>query len=275
MPDITHKSLYALQMSKERYLNIQKYFYEMQKQLQNNLEITINKLQIKKEEIIARIEFKFQAYINEIKNKEKDNMYSLSKDMKGIINNLKQNEEMIKKILKGQEVDDNEINKILNYKINIPNIEGTLLDISIDDLDLFTFADDKIKNNLLFNNNNRSTASSPFRPSTPEKFKLIISTLHVKESNNCDNYEKEKIQLYVPYGTPAYSCFYLIKVPQNYTAQSLIQAIKKKLQENENYSILIKNSINDKQRKLDINETIPQYSHQGWPKLYLKINSLS
>ena len=267
-----HESLYSLQLNRERLMSFRKYFQEIQSQLQNNSEIAMHKIQIKKNEILASIEFKFQACINEIKARENYKQSKISKDMKDVVINLKKTEEIIDRILNNLDVDEAEISHLLSHQCKKPVFEDNWLEIDIKDLQI-------VESPKKHHGKNQRTCSIDYFTSVRSESrsqlisKRIISTLFVDELIGKELQENSKIQLYVPYGSPPYSCFYLLTIPSHFRVKSLISTINKDIQEMGEIALVIKDDKDDKGKELDIFEVVPRFSVNGWPKLYLKFKA--
>ena len=71
---------------------------------------------MKKNEILAKFEFNFQTFVNEIKLQEKNKSYKIHKLAKEIFKNIRKNDDFIERLMNNMIVDDFEIDEVLNFK---------------------------------------------------------------------------------------------------------------------------------------------------------------
>lgn len=286
-----HESLYALQVHKEKLLNFRKYFEGILKQLQNNSNVAIHKIEIKKNEILAKVELKFKACLSEIKSRENLKTYKILKGVREIAEKLKKNDEIIERISRSLRVDDEEINEVLMGRMELKRFNENWLEIPICDLDLMEVEkkakEFKAEKKDHWSKNSCNKKRREMCQKRTQSFYVdveeftqsqdgpgqIISKLFTEKSQTFQPKANNKIQLFVPYGFPSYSCFYLLTVPQNFTIKKLCSHIKKELHEQNEFSILIKTSPTSLSKELTMHDEIPEFSNNGWPKLYLKLSN--
>ena len=158
-------------------------------------------------------------------------------------------------------VDDFEIDEVLNFKGRQFEIDEKWLEIEVKDVEAFDIRPIS-RNSYSKSKDWNKVALNDFENND------IISTLNVdcKSSNQGKNH----IKLFVPYGSPEYSCFYYLNVPSNFQMKNLSSALKQHSQSFKNFKIFMQTTATDQKQQMGPYDLIPQHSYNGWPRLYLK-----
>ncbi|OMJ80736.1 hypothetical protein SteCoe_18943 [Stentor coeruleus] len=140
-----NKIEYSLLLHKEQLSSYLKYYNSLHEQLQENLHIAIKKLEIKKTEILTKIEYNYLACVNEARLREKEKSFALCKHIKELGIALKNNEQAINKISNNFYIEEQEIDELLNPKWPKKMFDENWIEICINDLELFERGNDVLK----------------------------------------------------------------------------------------------------------------------------------
>lgn len=140
-----NKVEYSLLLHKEQLSSYLKYYNSLHEQLQENLRIAIKKLEMKKTEILTKIEYNYLACINEARLREKEKSFALCKHIKELGLALKNNEQAIIKLSNNYYIEEQEIDELLNPKWPKKMFDENWIEICINDLELLERGNDVFK----------------------------------------------------------------------------------------------------------------------------------
>lgn len=235
----------------EKLNNYLKYFKDLSFQLKNSLDSEINKLSIKKSEILASIEMDFQKRMSELKLKHNEKNAKLIKNIKEISNEINKSIQIAELIEDGNEIEDDTLEELLQFSLNKEGFNNEWLKIRTPDEPIPYKPERLIK---------ESTSTKPD----------LISTLYTESTTMPQDHSK--LRVYVPFGNPIYSFYYLIKTGKGFKVIDLISSLQAILGKEKRLWVNIKNSQSDNERLLKPYECIPDQVSDTWPRLYIKFD---
>jgi hypothetical protein len=227
-------------------LNIHlKYFRDLAFQLKTSLESEINKLNIKKSQMIAEIELKFSEDLHKLKLIFNEKSGVLNKTIKEISNEISKNLQVITEIWNGNDIDQEFIQHLIRFPFKN-------LDFDCDWL--------KIRGNqdVIF-----------YERKEMEGRGLIISTLHCERDGGdsiCS------LRVYVPFGEPAYSFYYLVKTSNGGKVCDLGRSLKEIWGYDKKLSVFYKKNEFSEMVIMKASDNLPSNVNAGWPRLFVKFN---
>lgn len=139
------KAANSLYHHKEQLHNYLKYYRDLHNQLQQNLNIALKKLEIKKTELITKIEYNYLQCINEAKLMEKNKSIVLCKHIKDIGLSIKNYENLLESITNNYYIEDEKVYEILNTKCPIKLFDQNWVEIFISNLKILERTNDNKK----------------------------------------------------------------------------------------------------------------------------------
>ena len=231
-------------------LNIHlKYFKDLSIQLKTSLDSEINKLNIKKLQILAEIELKFSENIRQLKLIFSEKSCKLTKSIREISKEINKNLELIEDISNGNQVDEDFIEHLIKFSVKDKEFDNNWLKIR----------ENEVKFNEAFNDKDQALK------------KVFISTLQSDSRNAADN--GMKLRVYVPFGQPPCSFYYLVKVENWMKVEDLARALKDISGFERELRIFVKWSLDNEEVMMRFGDKLPGVIRGSWPRLFVKFNS--
>lgn len=230
-----------------------KYFKDLSFQLKTSLDSEINKLNIKKSEILASVELDFQSRVNELKMKYNEKSVKLIKSKREISSEINKSIKITDLALVGNEIEEETISEILKFSVNKEGFDDEWLRIK---------SCESVK----------GIRTERYEKESPEVRNDLISTLYTESTGKVEGEDRSKIRVYVPFGNPIYSFFYLVKPGKGYKVLDLVSSLQTILGKDRRLWVSSKSSESETEHPLKPYEKLPDKISDSWPRLYVKFD---
>jgi hypothetical protein len=230
-----------------------KYFKDLSFQLKTSLDSEINKLNIKKSEILASVELDFQSRVNDLKMKYNEKSAKLIKNLREISNEINKSIQITDLAVVGNDIEEETVEEILKFSVNKEGFDEEWLRIKSSESD-------------------KGLRSERYRKESEEVRNDLVSTLYTETTGKVEGEDRSKIRVYVPFGNPIYSFFYLVKPGKGYKVLDLVTSLQTILGKDRRLWVCSKSSESDTERHLKPYEKLPDKISDSWPRLYIKFD---
>ena len=230
-----------------------KYFKDLSFQLKTSLDSEVNKLNIKKSEILAGIELDFQSRVNELKMKYNEKSAKLIRNIREISNEINKSNQITDLALIGNEIEEETMEEILKFSVNKEGFDDEWL---------------RVKGSESYGGNRNKR----YEKESTEVRNDLISTLYAESTGKVEGEDRSKIRVYVPFGNPIYSFFYLVRPGKDNKVLDLICSLQTILGKDRRLWVCSKSSESESERHLKPYEKLPDKIFDSWPRLYVKFD---
>lgn len=279
----------------------QNYYQSLKSHLKDLVRSNITEIETEKNAVIAEINFKYENMVHKLKSQERLKIEIILDKEKDIVNHINKIERLTNKIENRinsdlEMIDDDLLLETINYLRNL-----TFKNCSIDKETLkpervkFNWQEESDFNRAFiktidFNYNKKESKSyhkgklsqESTRESPRHKRSSTISNSNSREikisplfsdETKAWNLKNNQVRIYVPYGYPEYSCFYILTIAIDTSSKEIVSYLKSFIDTEENYKIFIQKSNYESAFELK-NHQCPlgmlQNQYLGWPRLLIK-----